>query len=51
MTPVLVGHQRFVDVAEDLALAHIAVFDHRQVVGTEDHVLGRDGDRRAVGGL
>ena len=47
----LVRHHDLVDVAEHLALALFAVLVERQVVGAEDHILGRHRDGLAVGGL
>ena len=47
----LIGHKGLVKVAENLALALFAGFFQGQVVRTEHHVLGRDGDRPSVGGL
>ena len=45
----VVCHLGLVEVAEHLAGARLVVADHGQIVGTEDHVLGRDGDRTSVG--
>ena len=46
-----VGHQGLVLVAEDLALALVALVDHGQVVAAQNHILGGHGDRLAVGGF
>ena len=43
-----VSHDDFVRVAEDLALAGLAVLLHGQIVGAEDHILSRNGDGLAV---
>ena len=47
----VVGHDRFVDVLKDLALALLAVAVERQPVGAEHHVLRRHGHRLAFGRL
>ena len=54
---VLEGHDRLVVVPEDPRMigiprvAGLALLVDRQIVGPEDHVLGRDRDGAAVDGL
>ena len=48
---LIISHHCFINVAEDLALAGLAVLDHCQVIGAKHHVLCRNGNRFSVGRL
>ncbi len=48
---VLICKDSFVDILEEFAFSLIPRLIHRQIVNTENHILGRNGYRAAVGRL